>query len=504
MVDDPGQSGSNNRRRGNRKGSGGNIIGALLPIIFKLFRKNPKMAIVLLILGGGYYFFFVRGSNSSLEHSLVSALGCDMSPEVYEKSEIYEPLAIDYKSSIPGKVSLTKYCPSRRNQGQQGSCVGWASSYAARTILHSRATGKNPNEVAFSPASLYNQISLPNCQGAYIHNAMDVMKKNGVLPWRDFGYDESSCSQKLNGSHLDKASQFTTKGFQRLWKTQGEVDIHAIKQNLAQEAPVVIGMMVGGSFMQNMRGKNVWKPTSRDYAMRGFGGHAMCVIGYDDNKKAFQLMNSWGPEWGDNGLAWVSYSDFAHFTKEAYGLYPMGQTQDQVSADFDVEFGLMNNQSKSNIQLEETTQKSLFRTKNPVKKGSTFKIEVTNKQECYTYVFGQETDGSSYVLFPYSDKHSPYCGIVGTRLFPRYQSLQADEVGSKDYMAVIITKEPLDFKAFNEAINKSKWATYYDKVKYVIRNMESSVSYEVGNTIHLSQPSNKFKMASMIFEIEKD
>ena len=36
------------------------------------------------------------------------------------------------------------------------------------------------------------------------------------------------------------------------------------------------------------------------------------------------------------------------------------------------------------------------------------------------------------VLFPYTEKHSPYCGTTGTRVFPRKQSLTADDVGTRD------------------------------------------------------------------------
>ncbi len=100
----------------------------------------------------------------------------------------------------------------------------------------------------------------------------------------------------------------------------------------------------------------------------------------------------------------------------------------------------------------------------PVKKGDKFKIEVTNSSPCYTYIFGQETDGSSYVLFPYTPKHSPFCGITGTRLFPKDYSLQADNVGSKDYLAVVVTKKPLDYKALNESISKSRSGSFSSKI----------------------------------------
>ena len=40
------------------------------------------------------------------------------------------------------------------------------------------------------------------------------------------------------------------------------------------------------------------------------GGHAMCLMGYDDTKKAFLIQNSWGTSWGMKGFGWLPYSYF--------------------------------------------------------------------------------------------------------------------------------------------------------------------------------------------------
>lgn len=49
---------------------------------------------------------------------------------------------------------------------------------------------------------------------------------------------------------------------------------------------------------------------------RPVGGHAYLIRGADDrikcpdgSKGAFRIINSWGPSWGHNGLAWLSYKD---------------------------------------------------------------------------------------------------------------------------------------------------------------------------------------------------
>ena len=44
----------------------------------------------------------------------------------------------------------------------------------------------------------------------------------------------------------------------------------------------------------------------------------MLVIGYDDDKGAFRFMNSWGTNWGDQGFAWVSYSQFSRMVREGF------------------------------------------------------------------------------------------------------------------------------------------------------------------------------------------
>jgi hypothetical protein len=507
MVNDPKNDGGSSNDDKKQKKGGLNPLLLFLPLILKFLLKRPKLLFPILIIAGIAYFF--RGSlfgEGGQEDSSGYELfqGLEMDPAVYEKSDIYEPLATEYKSSLPSKVSLEQYCPTRRNQGRQGSCVGWASSYAARTILESKATGKDPNSVVFSPASLYNQISLPGCQGAYIDNAMNVMYQRGVLPWKDFGYDENDCSREPNSGLQQKAQQFRTRGFQRLSEQHGTVDVAAIKQNIAQGAPVVIGMMVGGSFMQGMQNRKMWQPSRSDYYMQNFGGHAMCVIGYDDNYQggSFEIMNSWGESWGDRGFAWVSYKDFAHFTKEAYGLYPMGNKVKEDPTKFSVDIGLLSNDTKTNIPLSESAY-GVYQTTQKVPKGTTFKVEFSNNIECYTYIFGEETDGSTYVLFPYTAKHSPYFGITGTRLFPRTESLMVDELGSKDKIFVIVSKTPLDFNDINAKMNQSS-GDFIKRILAAVGNiLIEDVAFTGGNLVHFDANVTSKSAVGLIIEVQK-
>jgi hypothetical protein len=477
MEDDPqGQQDQNNDYndypRGPRNtGGGGGGIFNLLPLLLGLF-KGKGIFLLILIVGGLY---LLRGGCGGAGGGLLNNIaelttGGFLDPRQFERANIYEPLTEDNsRNPLPESANLQKFAPQPGNQGKQGSCVAWSSAYAARTILESARTGAQ--QQPFSPSFLYNQIGLQDCQGSYIIRAMEYMTKQGAVPYQEFPYDETNCSRQPSTSLIQQASANKMRGFTRLslGDRNDAIDIRAIKENLAQGAPVVIGMMVGQSFMQSMMGKDLWVPEPQDRGMMGFGGHAMCVVGYDDRKYggAFLLMNSWGPEWGQNGFAWVRYPEFNFFVREAYGLEPMARTA-ELAATLQCEIGLVEVSFDANKRMVpgnyiglRKVEENIYRTGNPIRAGTKFKVEVKNNNECYIYIFGMETDGSAYTLFPYprkddpaKTKYSAFLGITGYRLFPRDKSLTADSIGSRDKIAIMVSRKELDWNGIQANINK--------------------------------------------------
>lgn len=518
MEQDPENQPRKNRSRRPAGGSGGmKSLGKFLPVILMFLLKKPKV-LVLLLLGGAVWYYFLGGNEAltgirSPENENNArdgfSFGASLDREEYGKAEVFEPLSAAYggdENKLPPAISLLPYAPRRMHQGQQGSCVGWASSYAAHTILQARATGAEPNSIAFSPSYLYNQIALEGCQGAYMNNAMETLYGHGDLPFSQFDYDDRYCDRLPDPVQAGEAANFRIKGYNRLSEGADRyaVDLNGVKQHLAQGAPVVIGMMVGGTFMHKMIGRSIWQPTQRDYQQYGFSGHAMCVIGYDDHKQAVQIMNSWGPEWGDNGVTWVKYQDFLTFTKEAYGLYPMGDAARLDPDKLAVKFGLVENETQTLIPLQNTGDRT-FRTRSPLTTETRFKIAITNSVECYIYVFGEESDGSSYVLFPYTEKHSPYCGITGTRLFPKDYSMKPDDAGSSDFIAIVISKKPLDWNEANSRINTSRGSNYLAKVREAVGEEEvPDVKFSARDAVSFSCRLNGKNVVAAVIEMDKN
>ena len=140
-------------------------------------------------------------------------------------------------------------------------------------------------------------------------------------------------------------------------------------------------------------------------------------------------------------------------------------------------------------------------------------MEVKNATECYIYVFGKETDGTSYTLFPYPSKddpkktkYSPFCGITGYRLFPKDKSMTPDSVGTRDVMAVVMSREPLDWFAINQQISSNPASDYAGRLNAVlssrlIRNVRFDNTGK--GTMHFNAGTDGNKAVAAIVEITK-
>lgn len=232
-----------------------------------------------------------------------------LEPEVY--AAIPEA-AILLAGPLPTAVDLSADFPTPGDQGQQGSCVGWAVAYALKGY-HERQERTWPldhPDRLFSPAWVYNQIRLTSgCGGGtYLKDALGLLTRDGAATWTDFPYDSCCCSAMPSADVRARAKRFIAEGIERI----GGNDRSAVKTHLAAAKPVVIGMMVDANFA-NLSGNTVHRVGGNS-----LGGHALVVVGYDDQREAFKVINSWGTDWGAGGFGWVSYSTFASEVRESY------------------------------------------------------------------------------------------------------------------------------------------------------------------------------------------
>lgn len=229
------------------------------------------------------------------------------------------------KAVMPASIDLTPYCPEVRHQGYIYSCVGWAAGYGAlsiqRAILNNCTDKPVITRNAHSALFLYNQIKAEDCdQGSRISDALTFLTKNGDCLARQFDFDVNDCAQLPDSMVTTQARRFAIDDFLTLFSARENAaeKVRRVKLALSKKKPVIVGLLVLRNFYE-LKNAQYWHPHLGSQVAAG--GHALVVVGYDDRKGAFRLMNSWGKNWGDNGYIWVKYPDFGDFCKYAYILY---------------------------------------------------------------------------------------------------------------------------------------------------------------------------------------
>jgi len=258
----------------------------------------------------------------------------DSSPGLLLDDEAYNQLPYDRiltKEPLKPRVSFEAFCPPVQAQGAYGTCVGFACGYYLRTIMEAKArhlTNKAAiSKLAFSPSYLYEKAKSDGdyacTQGVYLTKVFAVLKDVGVAPFRNFPYP--ACGQQTNDADAI-AARYRIKDYERLFNVQDgdQLKIYNVKKALAGGSPVVVGMVTPKSFFRSDTFK-LWEPKpGEDPQDKALRGHALCIIGYDDNKYggAFRVINSFGPRWADGGYCWISYQNMARFTRYGYKIGP--------------------------------------------------------------------------------------------------------------------------------------------------------------------------------------
>ncbi|MDE6149915.1 MAG: hypothetical protein K2F81_07465, partial [Ruminococcus sp.] len=225
------------------------------------------------------------------------AMGCIPDSEsVLEDLYVYKDMPKATDENLPDYVDLESKLPSPGNQGSQGSCTAWAVAYAAKSYQenqeHSWVTNGWSTKTEFSPAYLYNQINHGVDKGSSITTAMSTIQEKGICSLYDMPYNQNDYLTQPNTYQYERASNFKISSY---YSVRGAEEV---KEELADGNPVIISIPVYSDF-DNLNASN---PIYDNIEGNRRGYHAICLIGYDDRKQAFKLINSWGDSrWGVKG-----------------------------------------------------------------------------------------------------------------------------------------------------------------------------------------------------------
>lgn len=248
-----------------------------------------------------------------------------------EEFEQLDTEVLGFGSDTPSSYSLERYVPEVVSQ-TGGTCVGYSSLYyGLSTMYNQRFNITSPRGKlahAFDPNFIYSIIKnqVDNCEeGLHMYEAFELLEKIGAK--KLFFSPYINCSSTWDRSGLSATANYTSPykidGF-NYFKMDHPKLINNMKQMIALDYPLIAGFSFVNSMYpyssSNPNGvdsSGLWTP--RDYELEE-GGHAMCIVGYDDYKYggSFRVVNSWGSEYGDKGYLWVKYSDIKKYVSQIY------------------------------------------------------------------------------------------------------------------------------------------------------------------------------------------
>ncbi len=234
--------------------------------------------------------------------------------------------------NLPSSVDWSQYDTPARNQGNCGSC--W--SFASVALIENLANQAGLTFAQDLSEHAVTSCSVGGCNGGWYWDAFNYIYKNGIVPETCAPYDPSdlrggedgNCKKCDSPDYLLKIKDFTPSP--GLWGEDHTVN--DLKEAL-QNGPLSVAMRVpdDGSFNGGGYKGGVYDYNG-DFISWSENGHAVLLVGYDDNLQCFKVKNSWGTGWGENGYFRIAYDDvtddvkFGSYACSASGVYMMGES----------------------------------------------------------------------------------------------------------------------------------------------------------------------------------
>ena len=158
-----------------------------------------------------------------------------------------------------------------------------------------KITRKIAGDVSLSEQALLSCGGNGSCDGGVLN--ADFLEKTGLPPASDFPYTAT------NGKCGDASPGWRDRAYKiGAWYSVKQ-DLTSIKVALTTYGPLPTAFFVYEDFMY-------YKSGVYSYVMgKPLGGHAVLIVGYDDDGRYFIVKNSWGPNWGEGGYFRIAYSE---------------------------------------------------------------------------------------------------------------------------------------------------------------------------------------------------
>lgn len=278
----------------------------ILPIVNKIDDKIDEtisvdnLSNLELTNESNYYFNWRKGQSKNTDKTITFTVSS------YRTPVRFTPRGIRInrnRAPIVKVVDLRKLLPSIYDQGELGSCT--ANAVCASYIYNVN----KQNEKLFDPSRLfvyYNSRmidgSIDEDAGSTLQDSMKALNKYGVCEEKYYPYIISQFREKPSEEAYNDGLNHQSIIYKRVTQNLAQ-----LKECISNGFPFVFGFLVFSSFMSSYTANTgiMSMPRSNEQI---FGGHAVLACGFDDQRQAFIVRNSWGSKWGVQGYFYMPYS----------------------------------------------------------------------------------------------------------------------------------------------------------------------------------------------------
>ena len=201
----------------------------------------------------------------------------------WEGHNVFSPM------ELPSRFSTSDYITWIKDQGNEGACAGFSTSYLRKVQENVEKVnkGKEIYKDDINPFFIYNMRPNYPAPGANLRDIFKVLQNTGCV-WE---------SQWCGKSGVPPKEIQEVAGDWRLshYASIDSLSTELIKQAIYQSGGAIISIPVYSD-----------APYGKMWVNRGeeIGGHALYLAGWDDEMSCFFGPNSWGSEWGEKRDGW--------------------------------------------------------------------------------------------------------------------------------------------------------------------------------------------------------
>lgn len=186
------------------------------------------------------------------------------------------------------------WCTPIKNQGSCGSC--W--DFSGIGVIESAYLKKGFKiGYGFSEQYIMNCAINGGCNGDNNSSVVTWAKQHGVPLTAEYEPYQARRMQCVVPKRLFKIDDW---GYCSPGKIEQVANTQDIKNAMKQYGAIGVAIAADQAFMNNPKG-HVFKGNARGI------NHDVILVGWDDDKGAWKLRNSWGKGWCDEGYCWIAY-----------------------------------------------------------------------------------------------------------------------------------------------------------------------------------------------------